>query len=164
MDSLLLRRFDRPESRAEGVWSLGARNAVRRRGRSLAIAGIMAAGVFMITAINAFRLSADQNADDPKSGTGGFRFVAGSSLPLYDDLNTPEGRDEFGLEEDEMTGVRVVNFRIKDGDDASCLNLNRAQQPLLVGVNPEALKGRFSFASVHNVSHWRQACDQINFI
>ncbi len=145
--SLLLRRFDRPESRTGSVWSLGARNAVRRRGRSLAIVGMMAAGVFMVTAINAFRLRADLDAENPKAGTGGFRFVAESSLPLYDNLNTPEGREHFGLEDEEMKGVRVVPFRIREGDDASCLNLNRAQQPLLVGVNPSELAGRFTFAS-----------------
>ena len=33
-----------------------------------------------------------------------------------------------------------------DGDEASCLNLNRAQKPRLLGVRPEALKGRFHFS------------------
>ena len=45
--------------------------------------------------------------------------------------------------------VDVVSFRVSDGDDASCLNLNRAQQPRLMGVDPQALakRGAFSFAA-----------------
>ncbi|MEN8118514.1 MAG: ABC transporter permease, partial [Bacteroidota bacterium] len=34
-----------------------------------------------------------------------------------------------------------------EGDDASCLNLNRIAQPAVLGVDPEALTGRFSFAA-----------------
>jgi ABC-type antimicrobial peptide transport system permease subunit len=41
-----------------------------------------------------------------------------------------------------------VPLRVHEGDDASCLNLNRAQQPRLLGVKPELLAGRFTFAGV----------------
>jgi hypothetical protein len=44
-----------------------------------------------------------------------------------------------------MNGVNVVPFRVREGDEASCLNLNAAQKPRLLGVNPEALGGRFAF-------------------
>ena len=37
-------------------------------------------------------------------------------------------------------------FRVREGDEASCLNLNRAQKPRLLGVKPEMLEGRFAFA------------------
>ena len=37
--------------------------------------------------------------------------------------------------------------RTRAGDHANCLNLNRAQQPRLLGAKPEQLKGRFTFAS-----------------
>ena len=36
-------------------------------------------------------------------------------------------------------------MRLLDGDDASCLNLNQAQQPKLLGVNPEAFLSRKAF-------------------
>jgi len=35
-----------------------------------------------------------------------------------------------------MKGVDVVSIRVREGDEASCLNLNRAQSPRLLGVNP----------------------------
>ena len=36
-------------------------------------------------------------------------------------------------------------MRVRDGDDASCLNLNRALTPRLLGVKPELLDGRRAF-------------------
>ena len=44
--------------------------------------------------------------------------------------------------------MNVVPLRVREGDEASCLNLNRAQKPRLLGVTPELLAGRFTFASV----------------
>lgn len=39
-----------------------------------------------------------------------------------------------------------MQLRVREGDEASCLNLNRARKPRLLGVNPPALAGRFTFA------------------
>ena len=65
-------------------------------------------------------------------------------------MNAEEGRRAYALEEDDMRGVRVVSFRVREGDDASCLNLARAQRPRLFGVAPEALAGRFTFAATEH--------------
>jgi hypothetical protein len=46
-----------------------------------------------------------------------------------------------------MTNVSVVGMRVRDGDDASCLNLNRAQVPRLLAVRPEELQRRRAFAA-----------------
>ena len=45
-----------------------------------------------------------------------------------------------------MRNVSVVGMRVRDGDDASCLNLNRAQEPRLLAVRPEELQERRAFA------------------
>jgi hypothetical protein len=67
---------------------------------------------------------------------------------VVQDLNTRAGREFFAMNEESLAGVEVVPFRVHAGDDASCLNLNRAQQPRLMGVRPGALEGRFTFAKV----------------
>jgi multisubunit Na+/H+ antiporter MnhG subunit len=36
-------------------------------------------------------------------------------------------------------------MRVTDGDDASCLNLNKITNPRILGVDPLKLKGRFTF-------------------
>ncbi|MBI3192706.1 MAG: hypothetical protein HYZ36_08570, partial [Pedosphaera parvula] len=60
------------------------------------------------------------------------------------------GREFFGLDSNLLTGVSFVPFLVREGDDASCLNLNRAQKPRLLGVRPELLaeRGAFTFAKV----------------
>ena len=129
---------------------MGLRSATRRRRRSLATVAMLACGSFLIVSIGAFRLDENVNATQRSSGTGGFAFLGESTLPVTADLNTARGRESLGLAATALTNVSVVPFRVRDGDDASCLNLNRAQKPRLLGVKPELLaeRGAFSFASV----------------
>ena len=135
------------------IWQMGLRNAVRKPGRSLAIAGVLAAGIFMITVVNLFRQDANRDARDRSSGTGGFAFVGETSLAVYKDLNSEAGREAYSIDAEEMTGASVVSFRIQEGDEASCLNLNHAQVPTIAGVDPAALgsRGAFSFKSVSDL-------------
>ena len=49
--------------------------------------------------------------------------------------------EEFGLDSEKLEGVYVVPFRVRQGGDASCLNLNKTSEPTLLGVNPSELKG-----------------------
>jgi ABC-type antimicrobial peptide transport system permease subunit len=147
----LLDRWTRAHSRANlGLGGLGFRGCVRRRNRSLAVAGLLASGSFIIAAIGAFQLDANRAAWDRRSGTGGFALLGESTLPIVQDLNTRSGRESFGLDEQALTNVSFVPLRVRDGDDASCLNLNRAQRPRLLGVRPDWLaeRGAFTFAQV----------------
>ena len=124
---------------------LGIRNAARRSGRSLAIIGLLACGVFLVVAVGANRhdpLAQPQRRD---SGTGGFAFYGESSIAVLHDLNTKAGRDPLGLSDNDLHGASVVSFRVHEGDDASCLNLNRAQRPRLLGVQPAQLSRRKAF-------------------
>ncbi len=130
---------------APGVWELGRRNAVRQRGRSMALAALLAAGVFMVVALNAFRQDATLLPSDRQSGTGGFALVGSSTLPVYEDLNGKAGQEVWGLEEEETRAVRVVPFRVREGEEASCLNLNRAQTPRVLGVEARLLAERDAF-------------------
>lgn len=142
-----MQRMDGQGSVATSLTQVGVRNVIRRPGRSLAATGMMAGGIFLVVAVNAFRMSADVDETRRDTGTGGFALVGESSLPVYEDLNGSAGREAFGLEEDEMKGVQVIPFRVRDGDDASCLNLNAAQSPQLTGVNAQKLAdlGAFGF-------------------
>jgi hypothetical protein len=74
------------------------------------------------------------------------------------DLNAADGREAYGLDAGTLAGVSVVPFRVRDGDEASCLNLNRAQTPRLLGVNPDLLaaRGAFTFARLADRTHAAQ--------
>jgi len=133
---------------------LGFRNTARRGGRSLAIVGLLACGVFMVVAVGANRHDPMAGAESRQSGTGGFAFYGESSVAVLHDLNAEEGRDALGLDGSDLEGVEVVQFRVHEGDDASCLNLNRAQRPRLLGVDARELARReaFKFSDTIDVS------------
>lgn len=122
------------------------RGCARRRNRSVATISLLACGCFVVAAIGVFRLDALRQADHPRSGTGGFALVGEATLPVLRDLNLPEGREFYGLSAADLSGVQIVPFRVREGDEASCLNLNRAQRPRVLGVQPAQLAGRFTFA------------------
>lgn len=127
---------------------LAVRGCARRRTRSLATMALLACGCFIIVAIGVFRLDANRDATLRTSGTGGFALIGESTMPVLQDLNTKAGREAYGLGADDLAGVSVVPLRVREGDEASCLNLNRALTPRLLGVNSDLLAGRFTFASV----------------
>jgi putative ABC transport system permease protein len=127
---------------------MGVRAATRQPRRSLAVVGLLACGSFLVAAIGVFRLEAGRGVERRASGTGGFALIAEATQPVVRDLNAADGWEAYGLDAGTLTGVSVVPFRVRDGDEASCLNLNRAQTPRLLGVNPDLLaaRGAFTFA------------------
>lgn len=121
------------------ITAIGVRSSTRRRKRSVATIALLASGVFMVIAVNANRLEADAQS----IGTGGFELIGQSALPIVQDLNTTNGLEYFGLSQRDVAGISFVQMRVLDGDEASCLNLNRAQQPRLLGVKPALFQKRF---------------------
>ena len=129
----LLLRLARTEENgglAQSIAAIGVRGAARRRGRSLTTVAVLAAGVFMVAAVGVFREDPLAHAGVRGSGTGGFAFYGETALPVY---GTIDG---------------AVPLRMNAGDDASCLNLNRARQPGFFGVQPGALAARRAFTFV----------------
>ena len=139
-----LQKLERTES-ALSLTGVGRRNAARRLSRSTGAITLLACGSFLVIAVGANRHDPREAARERSSGTGGFALYAEASLPVYQDLNSAEGRDAFGLDEAEMAAAKVVPFRLREGDEASCLNLNRAQTPRLLGVDPKLLAVRSAF-------------------
>lgn len=135
-------------ARRLSLTGMGVRSSTRRRKRSLATVSLLAAGTFMVIAVSANRLDANWRPERRSSGTGGFALIGESALPIVHDLNSQRGQEFFGLSPQALQGASFVQMRVRGGDEASCLNLNRAQQPTLLGVSPEALANRnaFSFA------------------
>ncbi|MGB2807652.1 MAG: ABC transporter permease, partial [Sedimentisphaerales bacterium] len=51
----------------------------------------------------------------------------------------------LGLDVSELEDIKVVQLRLHQGDDASCFNLNRAQTPSVLGLQPEQIQNAFRF-------------------
>jgi ABC-type lipoprotein release transport system permease subunit len=131
---------------------LGLRNSTRRSARSLAVVALLACGIFLVISVNAFRQDPLAGADRRESGTGGFALYGESAIGVLHDLNSAAGRKSLGVDSGVLDGVDVVQLRVHEGDDASCFNLNRAQTPRLLGVQPSLLlnRGSFSFTAAES--------------
>ncbi len=118
--------------RATHRFSLGVvsgRTASRHPLRSTLTILLIATASFLIIAITAFRLQPDD------SGTGGFDFIGQTSQPLFRDLNDPNVRREWlGPDGEAMEGATIAAMRLRPGQDASCNNLYRAEQPTVLGI------------------------------
>jgi len=132
---------------------LGLRNSTRRSGRSLAVVGLLACGIFLVISVGANRHDPLAGADRRDSPTGGFAFFGESAIGVLHDLNSRTGRKSVGLDDPGLDDVGIVQLRVADGDDASCLNLNRAQRPRLLGVAPEQLRSRGAFRFVETIGN-----------
>ncbi|NUQ62984.1 MAG: ABC transporter permease, partial [Pirellulales bacterium] len=129
---------------------LAVRNAARHPGRSTLSIAMVASACFLIIAVSAFHLDPVGRAPQRSSGNGGFALIAETSQPVYQDLNTAAGRAELGMAPGDAAmwkSTRIVPFRVKAGDDASCLNLYKPQQPRILGVSQTMVqRGGFDWA------------------
>lgn len=125
---------------------LGVRNASLRPGRSVLCIALIASAAFIIVSVDAFRRDGGAATLDKKSSNGGYPLLAESLLPLVYDLNSAAGREELNLTDDVLRNAQVTKFRLRPGDDASCLNLYEPRNPRILGVTPEFIQaGRFAF-------------------
>jgi len=122
---------------------LGVKNTLRNTTRSLTIIVLFAIGTFLVISTGSNRKDLFKNATEKSGGTGGFLYYAESTVPVLKDLSKEDVRFDYGLSD----GYEFTQLRVADGDDASCLNLNRITNPRILGVEPEALRGRFSFVT-----------------
>ena len=120
---------------------LGARNGSRYPARSVLSAALIASASFVIVtvAVNRHDVSTEEPARN--SGDGGFRLIAESDVPIYgSQLQLAPPQNAAPLE--------IFPFRVKPGEDASCLNLYQPSKPTLLGAPPELIRrGGFAFQS-----------------
>ena len=144
---MLLARLSSAPRTARSIADLGVRNAARRPGRSMAAAGMLASGCFIVFSVSAMKEDLSAQALERRSGTGGFRFYAESSIAIPQDLNEERARAAYRLTDRELLqGVVLHPLRVRDGDDASCLNLNLSPTPPLVGVDAGKMGSLGAFA------------------
>jgi putative ABC transport system permease protein len=152
--SVVLRRAHPRPITGHG-WSalarLAFRGAAHRPARSLLPVALIASATFIIVSVDAFRKNPGSDLLDRQSGTGGYALVATSALPVLSDPSTAAGRDALGIgsaELPDLADTRIVSFRERPGDDASCLNLYAPRDPTILGATRAFLaEGRFSFGA-----------------
>ena len=144
----------RPRRHTSGPWSLtqvGFRNATYRPGRSVLCIALIASAAFIIVAVDAFHREGAEGGHDRRSGTGGYTLLADTLLPIAHDPSSESGRDVLNVldlyePDGVLAGVRLSRFRVRPGEDASCLNLYQAKDPrILAPTRAFVAEGRFAF-------------------
>ena len=130
------------------VARLGIRQATANPGRSVLSIALIAFATFVIVSVGAFRRGAPEDAHDRSGGTGGYTLFAESVVPVLFDPGTPAGRQELGLDEQALAGTTIMRFRLRPGEDGSCLNLYKPTSPRIIApARPFVEAGGFRFAS-----------------
>ena len=139
---------------APSTWTVsrvGLRNTTARPGRSVLCITLIAFASFIIVAVDAFHLEGGGDVGDRSSGTGGYPLLAESLLPIVRDLGSEDEREELGVSsfDDELfTDVSYARFRLRPGEDTSCLNLYQAKDPRVLAPETAFLaEGRFRFGA-----------------
>jgi putative ABC transport system permease protein len=149
---------------ASGIARLGVRNTARHRQRSTASVSLIAAATFLIVAVAAGRRNPAVETPELNSGNGGFRLVGESTQPILPDLNTPTGREKVQLtgppgstDADLLAKSQFFAFRVRPGENASCLNIYQTHLPTILGV-PKSLidRGGFRFIGAREPNPWTE--------
>ena len=152
--SYLLRQrpsSSRPLGRgATAMLRLGFRHSSVRPARSILSLALIAFACFVLVSVGAFRKDVSAAANDRASGVGGYSLIGESVAPLMHDPNTREGRDGLGLDPSDavLSTIAITRFRLRPGDETSCLTLYRPTNPRIIAPEPKFLEEpRFSFAA-----------------
>ncbi|MCA1584472.1 MAG: hypothetical protein LC791_06760 [Acidobacteria bacterium] len=131
------------------VLRFGIRQTAWKPGQSVSSLALVAFACFVLVSVGAFRRDLSGASLTRESGTGGFVLMAESIAPLMHDPETPEGRDNLALPNDPLlTGLRVARFRLRPGDESSCLTLYRPNNPRLIAPDAGFIAdNRFTFSS-----------------
>ena len=148
------------------IFQLARLNSSRNITRSLILVAMLSSSLFIVFTVGANRTGNISDISNRKSGTGGFALFGQTISALPYNLNTSEGKNFLDLNDPIDEDIKFVHFRLRDGDDASCLNLHRISRPKILGVDPEELYRRGAFGFITKVPEladndpW-QALDEI---
>lgn len=143
----------------QGFFASVMKNVRLKKQRTLTAISLLAIGTFSVIITGANRKTFYGTENASSSGSGGFLFLAESTVPVLNDLNSQEGKAKYGLADEEpLQNVHFIQMLSLDGNDASCLNLNQVSQPKILGITPQIFNQRNSFSFTYldksvNIQH-----------
>ncbi|MDR0894351.1 MAG: ABC transporter permease [Prevotellaceae bacterium] len=93
-------------------------------------------GVFIVFTVGLHR-QGFSDSNQLRTATAGYALWCESSVPIYHNLDTPEGRAKLSLS-DLPADVSILQCLRYTADEASCLNLNKVSTPTVLGVDADA--------------------------
>jgi hypothetical protein len=146
-NGFLIRIRTTPQQTAISFFRLALTAIARRKGRSIATASLFACALFVLGGVSAFRQNTITNPRDPQAGTGGFVWY-GETMTGFSKTDVVSRHRTEQNHSQADSSFSFVAMRLKDGDDASCFNLNRVQSPPILGVDTRLLDSIHCFTFV----------------
>ncbi|MDR0973756.1 MAG: ABC transporter permease, partial [Prevotellaceae bacterium] len=113
----------------------------------------LAIGVFIVFSVG---LNRQGFADSMqlRTGTGGYSLWCESTVPIYHNMATPDGREKLSLTD--LSDAEIVQCLRYSADEASCLNLNKVTTPTILGIDMNALSASDFQVTKHIFSDTRE--------
>jgi ABC-type lipoprotein release transport system permease subunit len=132
------------------TFALAQTQLLRFPGRTMASVTLVSLAVFVLVTV-ALNRNEDSGSRIP-AGAGGFRWIGESTIQIGEDLGDRKVLMDFGFSPSQlgqMGPVEVHRYRLRPGEDVSCLNLHRPGQPRILGVPERTVdRGGFEFQAV----------------
>jgi hypothetical protein len=100
--------------------------------RSAPVVILLAAGTFLTIGILSMKHDPAEGCERPSSGSGGFASMVTSVSAIDRERGLELARRVTG-------GKGVVPVRVREGDEAGCLNMSQPQTPRLLGLDARAM-------------------------
>ncbi len=131
----------------------------RNRWRSLSVMMMISCASFMLLSLEVFKLNPVKNTHIKSSGSGGYQLILETTQSINYNLAQNTSQRSLGLNSQLLDKSGFLPLRFLEGEDASCINLNRAQKPHLLGVDAKswALEDRFEFSdslTINQKTQW----------
>ena len=97
----------------------------------------LAFGVFIVFSVGLNRQDFSNSAT-LENATGGYSLWCESSIPVYHNINTLQGRKKLNLT-DLPDDAEILQCLKYSADEASCLNLNKVSTPSVLGIDLKSL-------------------------
>ncbi len=112
------------------LFTLAVGSIQRNPTRTALAIGLISVATLLILSMSLFEAVPDAQ------GTGGFQWMAESSVPIGKSLNdSTYVLETLGKQASELDGSSIIAMRVRDGDDAGCNNLYQASQPRVLGIS-----------------------------
>lgn len=120
------------------------RNLYYNNNRSITIVSLVAVGLFISISTGVNKIPPTLSNSSKSSGTGGYQFWCELTSPINFDIGNTKGLKDANLAT--LTEWNLLPMSKLNGNDASCLNLNKIEKPALTGVPTEIIHERSSFS------------------
>jgi ABC-type lipoprotein release transport system permease subunit len=115
--------------------------------RSAPVVILLAVGTFLTVGILSMKHDPAAGCERPSSGSGGFASIVTSVTPMERERGLSLARRVSG-------GKGVVPVRVREGDEAGCLNMSQPQTPRLLGLDARAMARARAFEPENSGGVW----------